>query len=147
MSLHEWLKNGWLVEHQPSREEVADLLGVIERDLKDCQAPGLSPDWKLSIAYNAALQAATVALAAAGFRAERTAHHYRVIQSLAFTIKADQSLINQLDHFRKRRNIIDYERAGMTSEKEAEEMLALARKIRDMVKERLRTEHPELDVR
>jgi hypothetical protein len=48
--------------------------------------PHLSPDWRLNIAYNAALQAATAALAAAGYRASREAHHCRAIQSLAFTI-------------------------------------------------------------
>ena len=63
MSLHEWLSNGWLTEHVTSPEEVRDLLGVCDRDLKDCRTPGLSADWRFSIAYNAALQAATAALA------------------------------------------------------------------------------------
>jgi hypothetical protein len=45
----------------------------------------ISEDWKLNIAYNAALQAATAALAAAGYRAAREQHHYRTIQSLALT--------------------------------------------------------------
>ena len=57
----------------------------------------MSPDWKMNIAYNAALQAATIALYACGFRASREAHHLRVIQSLEFTIKADKEIIDQLD--------------------------------------------------
>ncbi len=28
MSLQDWLSSGWLVEHQPSVEEIHDLLGV-----------------------------------------------------------------------------------------------------------------------
>ena len=83
MSLDDWLKRGWLVEHKTSREEVGELFGVADRDLEDCQTPGLSPDWKLNIAHNAALKVATAALAACGFRASRQGHHYRVIQSLA----------------------------------------------------------------
>ena len=71
MSLNDWLKRGWLVEHKPSRKEVADLFGVASRDLEDCETPGLSPDRKLNIAHNAALQVATAALAASGFRASR----------------------------------------------------------------------------
>ena len=63
MSLKDWLKNGWLVEHKTSPQEITDLLGVMDRDLADCETPGLSPDWRLNIAYNAALQAATAALA------------------------------------------------------------------------------------
>jgi len=47
------------------------LFGVADRDLRDCQVRGLSADWRLNIAYNAALQIATVALAAAGYRAAK----------------------------------------------------------------------------
>ena len=86
MGLKDWLKNGWLVEHAPSPEETRAHLGVVARDLQDCALPGLSPDRKLAIAYAAALQAATAALAAEGFRASRDAHHYRVIESLAHTL-------------------------------------------------------------
>jgi len=57
--------------------------------LSDSQTRGLSADWKLNIAHNAALQAATAALAAAGYRAGRDAHHYRVIQSLQLTVAPD----------------------------------------------------------
>ena len=55
MSLKEWIRNNWLVEHESSPREIGDLLTVVDRDLKDCQAPGLSPDWRLTIAYNGAL--------------------------------------------------------------------------------------------
>ena len=112
MSLHDWLNNGWITEQKTNAEEINDLLLVTERDIVDCQTPGLSPDWRLNIAYNAALQAATAALASAGYRAARDSHHYRVIQSLAYTIGADQALIKQLDFFRKKRNIGEYEIAG-----------------------------------
>jgi hypothetical protein len=90
------------------------------------------------------LQAATAALAAAGYRAAREAHHYRVIQSLAYTIKADASLIAQLDKFRKKRNIGSYERAGAVSDQEAKEMFVLAKNLRDEVEKWLRLNHPEL---
>lgn len=103
MSLQDWLKSRWLIKHQTSRQEILDLLSMADRDLAQCRTPNLSPDWQLNIAYNVALQAATAALAAAGYRAAREAHHYRVIQSLAYTIKVDASLIAQLDKFRKKR--------------------------------------------
>lgn len=144
MSLPAWLSNGWLVEHQTSPEEIADLLGVADRDLVDCQTPGLSPDWRLNIAYNAALQVATAALSAAGYRAMREAHHYRVIQSLAYTLGSDPGTIAQLDQFRKKRNIGGYDRAGRTSDQEASEMLALAQRLRKEVESWLRAGHPGL---
>ena len=144
MSLKDWLKNGWLVEHKTSPAEIADLLGVIDRDLDDCKTSGLSADWRLNIAYNAALQSATAALAASGYRAAREAHHYRVIQSLAYTIEADRELITQVDRFRKKRNIGEYDRAGTVSDHEAGGMVALAENLRDDVYTWLRKHYPEL---
>jgi len=69
MSLLEWQRNGWVTTHTSSPQEIRDLLAVVERDLHDSEARGLSADWRMNIAYNAALQAATAALAAAGYRA------------------------------------------------------------------------------
>ena len=144
MSLQDWLKNGWLMEHRTSPQEIVDLLGMADRDLAQCQTPGLDPGWQLSIAYNAALQLATAAFAAAGYGASREAHHYRVFQSLAYTLKADASLVIRLDKFRKKRNLGGYERAGMISEQETKEMLALARNLRKEVEEWIRLNFPTL---
>ena len=144
MSLQDWLKSRWLIEHKTSRQEITDLLNMADRDLAQCQTPHLSPDWQLNIACNAALQAATAALAVAGYRAAREAHHYRVIQSLAHTIEADPGLITQLDKFRKKRNITEYERPGAVSEQEVKEMFALAKNLRDDVENWLKKNHPEL---
>ena len=87
MSFADWVNNGWLVLHKSSKQEIGNLLGIVARDLKDSQAKDVSDDWRLAIAYNAALQAATAALAAAGYRASRESHHYRVIHSLEFTVR------------------------------------------------------------
>jgi hypothetical protein len=144
MSLEDWLKNGWLVQHKTSTAEIKDLLAIADRDLADCRAQGLSADWRLNIAYNSALQAATAALAACGYRAARDAHHYRIIQSLSLTIEADPVLVRTFDVFRKKRNIGGYERAGMVSEQEAAEMIILAEEIREAVQIWLKFYHNEL---
>jgi hypothetical protein len=146
MSLEGWLRNGWLVEHTTSPAEIGELLAIADRDLADCRVQGLSPEWRLNIAYNAALQASTAALAACGYRASREAHHYRVIQSLALTIGADAGLVRQFDLFRKKRNIGGYERAGTVSDQEANEMIALAEQIRQEVRDWLVSYHPDLVV-
>jgi hypothetical protein len=144
VGLTDWLNNGWLTEHHSSPQEIEDLFGIADRDLSDCQTPGLSADWRLNIAYNSALQAATAALAAAGFRVTRQAHHFRVIYSLTHTINLDSKLIAQFDQFRKKRNIGGYERAGAVSDQEAKEMMALARKIRELTEQWIQNQHPEL---
>jgi hypothetical protein len=49
-----------------------------------------------------------------------------------------------LDKFREKRNISDYERAGLVTEQEAKEMMALAKQLRHDVEQWLRTHYPEL---
>ncbi len=132
-----------MVEHRSSPQEISDLLKAADKDLSDCQVSGLSSDWRLNIAYNAALRMATAALAAEGCRSVRDSHHYRTIQSLALTFGADGVVIAQLDQFRKKRNVGIYEMADAVSDLEADEMVSLAVKLRGEVEEWLRTNHPE----
>jgi len=74
----------------------------------------------------------------------RDAHHYRIIQSLLYTIKADAGLLALFDQFRKKRNISGYDQAGTISDQEAKEMLVLANHLRNVVEEWLYTKHPDL---
>jgi|SRR5271167_3779082 len=144
MSFADWVKNGWLVAHKSSREEIQNLLGIVERDLKDSQAKDVSSDWRFAIAYNAALQAATAALAAAGYRASRDNHHYHVIQSLELTIGKESNFIRSFDAFRKKRNVSNYDIGGGISDREVQEMSALAESLRDDVEHWIRTNHAAL---
>jgi hypothetical protein len=105
MSLQSWLQNSWLVQHTTTPEEITNLLALSDRDLVACQVKQLPADWRFTIAYNAGLQAATAALAAAGYRATRDNHHFRVIQSLEFTTGPGRKFIDTLDGFRKKRNV------------------------------------------
>jgi len=144
MSLKDWQENRWLAEHEPSSEEVADLLTVVNRDLQDAAVDRLSADWRLGIAYNAALQLALLALAAEGYRPERQRTHERAVQSLRLTIGLDQEVVDTLDVVRRKRHLSIYERAGTASSSEAEEVYRLAVALRDQVLEWMKREHPEL---
>lgn len=144
MGLTDWLNEGFIERHRPSPLEIANLLHICDRDLEKCRIPELGADWRLNIAHNAALQAATAALAAAGYRARKEGQHYRVIQSLAFTLVTDAGVITQLDKFRQKRNISDYDRAGLVTEQEADELVVLAQQLRNDVERWLRLHHPEL---
>jgi hypothetical protein len=144
MGLKDWLASGWLTEHETSPEEIAALFAVAERDLGDCRLEGLSNDWRLNIAYNAALQIAVAALAACGYRAARKSHHYRVIESLALTAGIDAATVRLLDTYRTKRNRAGYETAGLVSDSEAKGMVELAERLRDEVMRWLKAEHPKL---
>ncbi len=99
MSLKLWLEKGWLKEYKPTSREIAELLAVADRSLKDCQVAGLSNEGKLDMAHNAALQSSAAALAAAGYRASREAYHYYVIQSLFFTLQLEERIIRRLINY------------------------------------------------
>jgi len=144
MSLENWLNDKLIVKHRPSAGEVAELLHICDRDLEKAEIIELGPDWRLSIAHNAAVQTAKAAQPAVGYRARKEWQHYLVLQSSAFTIRTNPATIKQLDKFREKRNISDYERAGLVTEQEAEEMIALAKQLRDDVEQWLRAHYPGL---
>ena len=144
MSLSDWERNGWVTKHRSSRTEFRDLLQVVERDLADSAAEGLSADWRMNIAYITGLQAVTAVLAAAGFRAARDSQHHRVIQSLRETVGTDAKVVATFEAFRKKRNISGYERVGLVSDADAEAMRALAVNLRDDVVAWLEQHHAAL---
>jgi len=145
MSLRQWASNGWVVAHTTSATEIQDLFDLADRDLADCQTARLSDDWRFGIACNAALQLATAALYASGYKPARgQSHHLRAVQSLEFTIAADATLVNQFDAFRAKRNTGTYDRAGAVSRAEADEMRTLAKTLRKRIAAWLTANHPPL---
>jgi hypothetical protein len=50
MSLKSWFENRWVAEHETSAEEIADLIGVVDRDLANARVAGLDADWQVTIA-------------------------------------------------------------------------------------------------
>ncbi len=144
MSLNDWHKAGWLKPHQTSRQQVADLFAIVDRDLADA-ARGLSPDWRFGIAYNAALKLCTVLLYAEGWRPEKTLAHYRTLQALPLILgdtRRDDA--DYLDACRNKRNIAEYDAVGQVSPQEAEELAGFVRELRESVVEWLGQTHAEL---
>jgi hypothetical protein len=76
VSLEDWLTDKLIETHRTSAREIANLLHICDRDLEKVQITELGPDWRLSIAHNAALQAASAALAAAGYRARKESYNH-----------------------------------------------------------------------
>jgi hypothetical protein len=144
MSLRDWLDNRWIVAHSPTAQEIADLFAVVDRDLTDAATPRLSDDWRLAITYNAALQLATIALAAQGYRAGRERHHERAILSLRETLGTKRATVDLLDVIRRKRNQANYEVAGSTSAREASELYDVVNELRSDVVEWLRKNHSGL---
>ena len=134
MSLADWAKNSWLRSHKSTKEEIGNLLEIVERDLKDANAKGLSDDWKFGIAYNAALKLCTILLHSSGYRPEKNLAHYRTLQSLPL-ILGDKHKANAdyLDACRKKRNETEYDFAGNVSEDEVQELLDFCQELKSEV--------------
>ena len=144
MTLADWLANRWIVAHEPTAEEIADLFAVVDRDLGDAAVPRLSSDWRVGITYNAALQLATIALAAEGYRPGRERAHERAILSLRDTVGVGAKTLDLLDTIRRKRNQINYERAGTTSAAEADELFGVVKRLRGDVARWLKKKHRAL---
>ena len=130
MNLQSWADNGWLRSHKTSPKEIAHLLYIVDRDLSDV-GESISPDWKFSIAYNAALRLCTMLLYASGFRAEKNLQHYRTIQSLPVILwNRWEKDAEYLEACRKKRNIAEYDYIGGATEEDAIELIMFVKNLR-----------------
>lgn len=145
MTLKNWADNGWLRKHQATRQEIGDLLGIVDRDLKDAKTAAVSTDWQFGIAYNAALKLCTILLHAEGYRAGQGLQHYRTIQALPLILgKSWEDDAQYLDVCRVKRNTVEYDRIGAVSEGEVAELLDLVQELRKEVLKWLEDNHPDL---
>lgn len=147
VTLQRYLENSWIQRHESSPQEIAELLAIADRDIGQSQTPGLGPEWRLSIAYNAALQLATAALAAAGYRAERQNKHQRTIECLAFTLQLERRDVDFLDLCRRKRHSNVYDQVGAISEQEADELVAFSKNLKTQLVAWLQDHHPGLSGR
>ena len=141
--LQRWLDTGDLRRHRTSRREIADLLAVAERDLSDAKVAALSLDRRFATAYSGALQLATIILAASGFRAvAQRGHHVVTWQALPELMGVSmRETAVYFDSCRALRNRSDYDRTGVVSAAEVDEVLREAEAFRDRVLEWLDREH------
>ena len=145
MSLKSLLGDGRLRRHTTSATEIADLLKMVDRDLRDTGIEDLSVDRRFTIAYNAVLQLATVVLRASGYRTSGAAHHWATFQVLPDLMgHAERDRADYLNACRRKRNTAVYDAAGVVSDAELRELLAEAESFRQDVLGWLGREHPDL---
>jgi hypothetical protein len=144
MTLQQWATDRWLRPHKTSREEIRNLLAIVERDLKDSEE-GISEDWRFGIAYNAALKLCTILLYASGFMAEKSLQHNRTIQALPLILGAKrQKDADYLDTCRKKRNTVEHDAVGSVTRQDADELIGFVAEFRDEVLAWLKKNYPEL---
>lgn len=145
MSLRTWLNEGRLKRHKTSAKEVADLLQVVDRDLADAAIKAISTDRRFATAYNAALQLATIALYASGYRTAKSGHHWVTFLVLPEVMgPGAQDRAVYFNSCRSTRHVTDYDRAGVVSEAVAEEILEETKAFKDEVLRWVGANHPHL---
>ena len=133
-----------LQPHETSASEVADLLKVADRGLKDAESGSISLDLRFMAAYNAALSLATIALAAGGYRTTGLAHHATTFLALPLARGEEfRQLARYLDSCRRKRNLAEYRRVGEVTESELAQLLRITHQFRRDLLDWLFAEHPE----
>jgi hypothetical protein len=144
VTLKQWHEFGWIKAEPTSRDEIANLLGIVERDLVDA-AGEISADWRFGIAYNATLKLCSILLRAEGFRAGHGLQHYRTIQAMPLILGDEKKRdAAYLDACRIKRNTVEYDYVGSASEADVDELMAFAREFQSEVLDWLHRHHPEL---
>ncbi len=119
---------------------------LVARDLADSKVAGLSADRRFATAYNAALQAANMAIASAGYRVTaKTGHHKIALDSVKLAVGS--TVGKYTDYFercRRKRNVIDYTRSHVATDSEANEIVQQAAEFNDLVEAWIEASFPSL---
>jgi uncharacterized protein (UPF0332 family) len=140
------LANKEAQKHKTSKKELDNMRALIARDLADAAIAGLSSDRRFATAYNAALQAANMAIACAGYRIVSKVGHHRVsFESVKLVLgKPADKYADYFETCRRKRNTIDYTFSNVATETEAKEILAQASQFYGEVEDWLAKNHPLL---
>ena len=135
-----------VARHRTSKKELDDIRALVARDLADAKVAGLSADRRFATAYNAALLAAHMAIACAGYRVTAKAGHHKVsFDSIKLAVGAGAD--KYADYFetcRRKRNVIDYTRAQVATDTETEEIVEKAREFYEFVERWISSKFPNL---
>ncbi len=146
MTWTQLLANKDAQQHTTSKQELDNMRELIARDLGDAAVAGVSADRRFATAYNAALQAANMAIACAGYRITAKIGHHKVsLESAALALgKTAEKLTDYFETCRRKRNQIDYTQSHVATETEAKEIVAKATEFYAVVEAWIVKNHPKL---
>ncbi|MEN6544909.1 MAG: hypothetical protein ABFE07_02615 [Armatimonadia bacterium] len=136
--------HGLTVEEISKR--IVEMFAVIERHLQDVEATDISVDGRYNNTYGAARVAAEIVMMAEGFRPGRAyGNHAAVFAFLrAFPHEAWQMQARLFDEARKKRNILEYERANIVTQTELDTLRTQVERFLYEMKLWLQADHREL---
>ena len=133
--------------HRTSKSELDELRAAVAVKLKDASSTSISPDTQFVTAYGAALLLAKMALACSGYRLDSKAggHHVTAFEALPLSLGSSaKSLADFFETCRRKRNEIDYDRAFVASQADADEIIHRTRELEIAVEGWITAHHPKL---
>ncbi len=118
--------------HQTSKAELDDLRAAVAVKLKDASVTSISADTRFSTAYGGALLLVKMAIACSGYRLDPSAGgpHKTAFEALPLALGAKARPASQyFDVCRRKRNEIDYDRAFVVSDADADEIVRRATEL------------------
>jgi NAD-dependent DNA ligase len=139
------LENQGRVEpYVTSKAELDDLRAALGRNLADAAIRELSADNRFSIAYQAALLAAKMAVSCAGYRVKGQGAHQTTFQAVKLALGTSiNKTADYLDRCRRKRNDLAYDSEGVVSATDAVELLQRAKALRKDVEAWIAKHHPK----
>ncbi|MEA3401502.1 MAG: hypothetical protein U9R79_09715 [Armatimonadota bacterium] len=145
MSFDELLRARRLRPHETTPEEIAALFARARRDHRHARVSTDSEDWRFIAGYSAALSLATIPMVASGYRASGPGHHVTVITALPASLGSEaQELTRYLNECREVRNQALYEKPGLATKDQVENLLSAVEELRARVLAWLEENRPEL---
>lgn len=134
MSIDNFIKSGVLIKQESSKDEITDLLKIVERDLEDSAQTEISDDWQFGIAYNAALKLANILVRASGYRVKGQGHHMNTIAMIPLILGSHKNEDREyLDACRRKRNIVEYDCVGGATAEDVKELREFVQELQKEV--------------
>lgn len=128
------LQSQSLTKQKTSKQEISDLLQIVERDIEDSNTNTVSLDWQFGIAYNAALKLATILVRINGYRVKGHGHHMNTIILIPEFLGTDKKEYSDyLDACRKMRNKVEYDCVGGATEATVKELQEFVEEFKEIV--------------
>lgn len=119
------------IEERPAAEgEVEGMWAKAIGTLESSAVPGLNPDARFTLAYQAALQACMAVMRAAGYQVRGEAHHHHTFGAVvALSIPGLEEAARKLNGIRQKRHSAIYDWESRLDEQDAEEIRTAAQRL------------------
>jgi hypothetical protein len=146
VSLAALLSSKRIERHLTSSSELTGLRKLIARDMADATIPGLSADRRFATAYNAVLQLSKMVLACSGYRVPTTlpGHHQTTFEVAGLVLgPTARKLTDYFETCRRKRNVIDYDSAEVTTDSQAGELIEKAIQYHKLIESWIANNQPK----